>query len=112
MYICIELHISTSTSYEMTNVYEVCTFSQDYPGIKHTLIREMLFHMKVTRHSTIYISTYEANMTTCGDTKPGCMAENPSSSISNPQEQSAPHTLAHTSHVELPLHVISDCSST
>jgi len=95
----------------MTNVYEVCIFSWDYPGIKHTIIREMLFCLKVTRHNTICVSTYQANMTTCGDTRSGCMAENPSSSISNPQGQSALHTLAHTSHLELPLHVTSDCSS-
>jgi len=96
----------------MTNTYEVCTFSSDYPGIKYTIIRKMLFCSKVTRHSIMCVSTYQANMTTCGDTKPGCMVENPSSSISNPQGQCALHTLAHTSHLELPLYVISDCSPT
>lgn len=75
----------------MINAYEVCTFSWDYPVIKHTIIREMLFCLRVTRH----VSTYQANMTTGGDTKPGCRAENPSSSTSNPQEQSTLHTGSH-----------------
>ena len=89
----------------MTNGYEVHTFSWDYPGIKHTVIREMLLCLKITRHSTICVSTYQANMTTCGNTNLGCMAE-------NPQGQLTPHKLAHTSQLELPLHDISDCSST
>lgn len=73
----------------MKNTYEVCTFSWDYPVIKHTVIREKLFCLKVTRHSTICVLTYQVNMTTCGDTKPGCMPEDPSSSLTNPQGQPA-----------------------
>lgn len=86
----------------MKNVYEVWTFSWDYPGIKHTLIREMLFCSKVTWHSTICVSNYQANMITCGDTKPGCMAENPSISISI----STAHTGSHfTSGAALTCHL-------